>query len=308
MEFTSFKTLVRDEVERRTGDDYSVRLDSVMKNNGVILSGLTVMQDDSNISPTIYLDNYYEAYENGDATLGMVINDVMDAYNKNKVNRQLDMRYFLNYESVREQIAYKLINTEKNKELLADVPHIEFLDLSIVFQCLISNEQIGQASVLIHNAHAKLWGVDAQKLYSCAATNTPRLLEYHIESMQDTLRELADTECGGLLDEDLEGCIGELGGSIPMYVLSNERRIDGAACMLYPDLIGDFARAMKSDLYIIPSSVHELLLLPVLDLSDGESIREMIREVNETQLLQEEILSDSLYIYKREDGKVSIFD
>lgn len=117
MEFTSFKTLVKEEVQRRAGEAYRVRLNDVVKNNGVVLSGLTVMQDDSNISPTIYLNNYYEAYESGEATLGMVVSDVMDAYNKNKVNRRLDMRYFLNYESIKGRIVLKLINTEKNREL-----------------------------------------------------------------------------------------------------------------------------------------------------------------------------------------------
>ena len=131
MEFTYFTTLVREEVERRTGDCYKVRLNDVTKNNGVVLRGLTVTQDDSNISPTIYLNNYYEEYMKGRATLLNVVNDVMDTYHRNKVNQSVDMRYFLDYERVKDRIVYKLINTEKNKELLEDLPHIEFLDLSI---------------------------------------------------------------------------------------------------------------------------------------------------------------------------------
>lgn len=74
MEFTYFTTLVREEVERRTGDCYKVRLNDVTKNNGVVLRGLTVTQDDSNISPTIYLNNYYEEYMKGRATLLNVVN------------------------------------------------------------------------------------------------------------------------------------------------------------------------------------------------------------------------------------------
>ena len=138
MEFTNFTTLVREEVERRTGDNYRVRINDVRKNNGVVLRGLTVMQDDSNISPTIYLNNYYEDYANGRATFVNVVNDVMDTYHRNKVNQSVDMRCFLNYESVKHCVVYKLVNTEKNKELLADIPHMEFLDLSIVFQCMIA--------------------------------------------------------------------------------------------------------------------------------------------------------------------------
>lgn len=307
MEFTSFKTLVKEEIERRAGEAYSVRLNDVMKNNGVVLCGLTVMQDDSNISPTIYLNNYYEAYENGQATLGMVINDVMDVYNKNKVNRKLDMRYFLNYESVKSRIAFKLINTQKNKELLKDIPHMEFLDLSIVFQFLISDENIGAASILIHNAHAKLWGVDGRELYKRAMKNTPKLLQYELKNMRDVMGEILHSEINQYHEGDYNEYMEELGRCIPMYVLSNKNRTDGAACMLYPDLIGDFAKAMGSDLYIIPSSIHELLLLPAGDDDESGYIRNIIREVNETQLLEEEILSDSLYIYDSTSKEIKIF-
>jgi len=307
MEFTSFKTLVKEEVERRAGKTYNVRLDDVIKNNGVVLSGLTVMQDDSNISPTIYLNNYYEAYENGQATLGMVINDVMDIYNKNKVNRTLDMEYFLNYESVKGRIVLKLINTEKNGELLKDIPHMEFLDLSIVFQVSIMDENIGAASILIHNAHAKLWGVDCQELYRRAMQNTPKILAYEIQSMRDVMAGILRAKADMRGENDNNDCMEELERCIPMYVLSNVNRTDGAACMLYPNLIGDFAKAMGSDLYIIPSSVHELLLLPAGDESESGYIRNIIREVNETQLLEEEILSDSLYVYDSVSQEIKIF-
>ncbi len=307
MEFTSFKTLVKEEIERRAGKTYSVRLNDVMKNNGVVLSGLTVMQDDSNISPTIYLNNYYEAYENGQATLAMVINDVMDVYNKNKVNRKLDMRYFLNYESVKGRIVLKLVNTQKNETLLKDIPHMEFLDLSIVFQFLVSDENIGAASILIHNAHAKLWGVDYKELYTRALKNTPRLLQYEIKSMKDVIGEMINAEKNKNHESDYHEYMGELDRCIPMYVLSNQNRTDGAACMLYPNLIGDFAKAMGSDLYIIPSSIHELLLLPAGDDDESRYIRDIIREINETQLLEEEILSDSLYIYDSTSKEIKIF-
>lgn len=306
MEFTSFKVLVKEEVERRAGKAYRVRINDVMKNNGVVLSGLTVMQDDSNISPTIYLNNYYEAYENGQTTLGMVINDVMDVYNKNKVNRKLDMRYFLNYESIKSRIVLKLVNTEKNRTLLKDVPHREFLDLSIVFQCLMSDERIGSASIMIHNAHAKLWGVDDRELYKRACENTPKLLQYELKNMRDVMGELMRPD---KKDEELahESGMGEACEWLPMYVLSNKRRTDGAACMLYPDLIGDFAKALGSDLYIIPSSVHELLLLPAGDKKEIEGLKSIIKEVNETQLLTEEVLSDSLYFYDRKEKEIKIF-
>ncbi|MDE6983978.1 MAG: hypothetical protein K2O99_05495 [Lachnospiraceae bacterium] len=302
MEFTSFTALVREEVERRTGERYRVRLNDVRKNNGVVLSGLTVTQDDSNISPTIYLNTYYEEYMTGQATLLNVVNDVMDTYHRNKVNQSVDMRYFLNYESVRRRVVYKLVNTEKNKELLGDVPHVEYLDLSIVFQCLVAQEELGAASILIHNVHLKLWDITVEDLYQDAAQNTQRLQEYEIKSMSDVLCEITEADCPK--DFDYEACRAEFSDSVPMYVLSNKSRVEGAACMLYPDLIRDFSNAVGSSLYIIPSSVHELLMLPTASEKESGEIKRMIRDINDTQVRAEEILSYSLYFYDRDAGKI----
>lgn len=113
MEFDKFTMLVRDEVQEMAGRSCKVQIKDVKKNNGVVLRGLTVMQDSSNVSPTIYLNSYYEAYIEGRAALLDVVNDVMDTYQRNKVNQSVDMRYFLDYERVRDSVVYKLINTEK---------------------------------------------------------------------------------------------------------------------------------------------------------------------------------------------------
>lgn len=302
MEFTSFTTLVREEVEKRAGESYKVRINDVRKNNGVILRGLTVMQDDSNISPTIYLNNYYEAYENGEATLVNVVNDVMDTYYRNKVNQSVDMRYFMNYACVKEHIVYKLVNTEKNKELLEDIPHVEFLDLSVVFQCLVAKECFGTASILIHNAHIKPWDIPVMELFRAAKDNTQRILGYEIKGINDAIYEIMqeDEQEGFCFD----GCIAEFADSVPMYVLSNKSRVEGAACMIYPDLIKDFAEALGSSLYIIPSSIHELLLLPVTNANESQDIKNMIREINDTQVKMEEILSYSLYLFDKEKEKI----
>lgn len=302
MEFSNFTMLVREEVERRTGDCYKVRLDDVRKNNGVVLRGLTVTQDDSNISPTIYLNSYYEEYIKGRATLVNVVNDVMDTYHRNKVNQSVDMRYFLNYESVKQRIIYKLVNTEKNKALLEDIPHIDFLDLSIIFQCLVAQEELGRASILIHNVHLKLWEVSVDALYQVAKENTQRLQGYEIKGITEVLQEIMCTEDSeDFVDENNRS---SFSGSVPMYVLSNKNRVEGAACMLYPNLIQDFAEVIQSSFYIIPSSIHELLLLPTEHLEESQEIKQMIREINDTQVSVEEILSYSLYLYDKEEQRI----
>lgn len=292
MEFTNFTTLVRNEVEKRTGDEYHVRLNNVCKNNGVVLCGLTLMQEDSNISPTIYLNHYYNAYEHGDTTLGTVIDEVMDTYEQNRVNRSIDLRFFLNYETVKERIVFKLVNTEKNRELLADVPHIPFHDLSIIFQCMVAKEMYGTASILIHNVHLTLWKINAGELYERALENTPRLQGYQISDMRSVIEEMA-----ALTSQPVT--LNEEGSDVPLYVLSNRVRVHGATCILYPDLLHHFANAVDSDLYVLPSSIHEVILLPTHDRQDVIQLKDMVREINDSQVEPEEVLSDSVYYYSR---------
>ena len=295
MEFTNFTTLVQREVEKRAGENYRVKLNDVMKNNGVVLRGITLMQDDSTISPTIYLNPYYDAYENGDTTLGTVIDEVIDTYERNKINRSIDMKFFLNYETVRSRIIFKLINTEKNRELLRDVPYIPFHDLSIVFQCLVSEERFGNASILIHNVHLQLWKVNARELYECALENTPLLQGYELADMDTVLEEMK--ALGGIDDEEIE----DMQQEVPMYVLSNKSRINGASCILYKDILKDFAMVVDKDLYVLPSSIHEVILLPSDGTQESEQLKEMVREINQSQVEKEEVLSDSVYYYRRSD-------
>lgn len=295
MEFTNFTTLVQREVEKRAGENYRVKLNDVMKNNGVVLRGITLMQDDSNISPTIYLNPYYDAYENGDTTIGTVIDEVIDTYERNKINRSIDMKFFLNYETVRSRIIFKLINTEKNRELLRDVPYIPFHDLSIVFQCLVSEERFGNASILIHNVHLQLWKVNARELYECALENTPLLQGYELADMNTVLEEMK--ALGGIDDEEIE----DMQQEVPMYVLSNKSRINGASCILYKDILKDFAMVVDKDLYVLPSSIHEVILLPSDGTQESEQLKEMVREINQSQVEKEEVLSDSVYYYRRSD-------
>lgn len=296
MEFASFTVLVKNEVQKRVGGAYRISVGDVMKNNGVILCGLTLKQDDSNISPTIYLNSYYEDYRNGQTTLGGIVDELLEIYERNRVNRSIDMRKFLNYGEVRHRIVYKLINTQQNQELLKDVPHIDFHDLSIVFQFLITEECFGSATILIHNAHLKLWNVSVTELYKTARQNTPVLSKYEIKSMHEVLQELSCRDDRTPAEEGRT--------QLPLYVLSNKSRVHGAACILYPDLLRDFAEAMRQDIYIIPSSVHEVLLLPADGMQEAAHIKEMIQEVNDTQVKTEEVLSYSVYFYARGEGRI----
>lgn len=288
MEFTTFMELVKNEAEKRVCGDCSVQLVTTTKNNGIILNGITVLQDGCNISPTIYLDDHYEAYRNGTATIGMITDTVMDTYERNRTGKSIDMGGFLNYASAKEHIVYKLVNTEKNRGLLEHIPHVPFHDLSIVFEYLVLQRDMGSMSILIRNEYMNAWNVDTEELYRTASINTPLLRKYDLKSMGQVLCELAD-----MMD------FGDPCDIVPIYVLRNESKVLGAACILYPGLLRDFAAACRSDLFIIPSSIHETLILPDANPAESRQIKEMIREINRAEVAAEEVLSDNLYIYEQ---------
>ena len=213
-------------------------------------------------------------------------------------------RYFLNYEDVEKRIAYKLVNTLRNRELLEDVPHIEFLDLSIVFQIVLTGESEGTASLLIHSAHIKLWGVTVDNLFEAAAKNTPKIMGCELKSMDDVICEILQGESAESFDRDAAKA--ELADSVPLYVLSNRYKVEGAACVLYPMLLQEIYRNLNSSFYIIPSSIHELLIMPTDSGNTDEELRAMIKDVNDTQVKSDEILSYSLYYYDGDENRLSV--
>lgn len=282
---------VKENVKRKLGKGYEVTVRKVEKNNGVVRTGLCVSEDRASLSPMIYMDSHYDSYKKGNTTPAHTADYVADACRKKRP--KVDMRRFLTYEGVKNSIVYKLINTDANRALLEDLPHLEFLDLSIVFQCLVEDWKTGMATILIHNAHAKLWGVSVEELHSAAVRNTPKLLGYEIKGMKQMICEIMQREASDEYD-------------VPLYVITNRHGTDGAGCILYPNLLKDFSEASGSSFYIIPSSVHETLFLPADNTDKSAEIREMIKEINDTQLIPEEILSYSLYYYDRETDEICI--
>ena len=281
-------------------------MNQVTKNNSVILEGLTIMECDRNIYPTIYLNEYYETYKKGDS-IDTVVYQILQIYYRSKIDAKVDMDFFANYGEVKKRIVYKLVHFEKNQALLSDVPFFPYLDLAIVFYCLLQNSPFGNASIVIHNSHCKMWDITAEELYFAAKENTKELLPVELKNMEDVIRELLqETEESNSKILELEGGQEELVPSIEnsarenqLYVLSNLEHCNGAASILYDDVLKNFADQLQSDLYILPSSIHEVILLPVNSNDNPEKLTKMVQEVNEAEVEREDILSDHVYYYRR---------
>ena len=284
-----FAEAVRAEFEKRI--EKSVIVQKLNKNNGIVLYGLTVLEDEINISATIYLEPYYEVYE--DTGMEYILDRLERVYEENKPEQSFDISKILDYESIKENLREKLINYELNRDFLKEIPHRRFLDLAIVaYISLEMEEEIeGNATITVKNNLQQTWKVDTEELIDTALENIKGDVVVANMSEYVDMSLFGDTE--NLFD---------------IYVLTNRLKLHGAVAMLQKDRLKQFAEEQeKETLTILPSSIHECIIIDVEDeLKNTKELREMVKEVNETVVSDQDILSNNVYIYNRTTDKITI--
>ncbi len=277
--------------------DADIRISKVTKNNGVILDGITVNENNTNISETIYLNKYYDLYSQGHHSLDEIKQTVLHLHQKAQIPDNIDFSYFNDFSKVKDRIAFKLINLMMNKELLKDIPHIIYLDFAIVFYCMIDDGVIGKGTVLIHNSHLESWDVTEEELYEIALKNCPTLLPSKLIGMDKYLEHL-HVKRDIPFEEDVPDTSPEL---CNMYILTNDDKYYGASVLMYENLLSDLSDRFLSSFFILPSSIHEVILLPTNSKHNKKEFDSMVHAVNEQALAREDILSDHAYYYDRDD-------
>ena len=310
MEYNEFLSYIKDSINTIIGDERQVNIHKIIKNNDVELDGLSITSSNSNISPTIYLNEYYEDYLNG-VNIGDIVYDIYGLYEQQHKNIDFDLSFFADFNQVKSRIMAKLINYNSNQKLLLEVPHIRFLDLAIVFYCFIENDTFGNATILIHTNHMEVWNVTAKELYEHSMINTPLILPPIITNMNETIRELlisrlqnqyitSDTSDDDFSFDDIAdnllNIIGEETTS-SMYILTNGHKTNGSICMLYKDVLKNFSLEVNSDIIILPSSIHEIILIPYSEDLSPTQLNKMVKDVNTSEVNAMDVLSDHIYKY-----------
>ena len=296
MTYETFLTEISDQIRRRLPASTEAHLRKVHKNNDQVYDGLVITDCASNVSPTIYVNQFYPRFQNHELSMEAITDIVLDQYEAARVDSSLDLSDFTQFEAMKDRIIFRIVNRSKNAALLETVPHVDYLDFAVTFLCLLSIHNNADATILIHNSHLTAWHTNVETLFRLAKTNTPRLLAWDLSSMQDILSELSMPEDDILPSSDELVC--------PMYVLTNRIRQHGAGCILYDNLLASFSEQFDDDFYIIPSSIHEVLLVPRAQIGSREELDSMIREVNATQVPDEDILSDHAYLFVREKNQI----
>ena len=191
----------------------------------------------------------------------------------------------------KKSLFVKLVNTERNESLVKQSISKEFLDLSAVVRVILKMDKEGMASMALSKGDAEILGMTEEEIYAAALANTLRLFPPKLMN----LGRYVEMGIGGklLFGED----------EVTTYILTNQKEVDGAIYFMSPEVVGAIAEALEDDLYILPSSVNEVLLVRASELEDGvDELKEMVRDANETVVAEKDILSYNVYHYDKEHG------
>lgn len=272
-----------------------------LKNNSVRLVGIEFHKPDSTVSPVLYMESYYEDIKQG-KEVGIVMQDIANSYIQHeRSSRAIDERSLKDYEYVRQWIEPVLLNTADNREMLAQMPHRKMADLSLFYSVVFPDQGDDmRASMKIKNGHMAYWSVSEQDLYTQAISNIESRETNTLFPMDSVLAAmLTGRENGQNL---LKATPGENMQSLPggMYVLTNEQKTYGASLLAVPGIMEKVSQLLPEGYYILPSSIHETIILPKPCGVPAKELGEMVRDINRTQVNREERLSDCVYEYDKE--------
>lgn len=273
-------------------EETKFRQEKILKNNGVILRALIIETPECNIFPTIYLDEFYERAKTGE-DLSSIFSDILETYRAYRLDGPIDTSCFSDFEKIKNRLSIRLVNQERNKNYLKEVPWEPFLDLAILCCIHYDTPKDLHAETVVRNSHLKSWNITREEILELAKRNTPKLLPHTLNSLPKFLNEIA----GEVIINEEEDCR-------MIHVLTNESRTNGACCMLYPKVLKEFSDRYHRNIYILPSSIHEVMLLCEDTDTTLSGLSDLVHEVNETQVSKGEFLSDHAYYYNRETEEI----
>ena len=287
--------------------DAKVTINNVMKNNGLTLHGVVVHPEGQCVAPTIYLEGFFKQYEEGadlDSVMDKIAGTISEHLNTPEEFSDVAQMYS-NYDAVKDKIVMAVVNTAKNRELLSQVPHTEREDLSLIYKVVVGTSADGIGSITIRNEHMEQWGVTLDEIHEMAMKNTKEILPVTVQTMTEVMREMFGSD--GMPEEMAEMMFSDMPLNQQMFIISNKSKVNGAASMFYEDTLSELADKIGTSLYILPSSVHEVIAVST-DMGTPEALAGMVREVNGGQVAPEEQLSDHVYKFDAKAKIISLAD
>ena len=271
----------------------TVKVVTVTKNNGCIRKGLRIEETETNMNPQIYLEEIYREQSEKEGTLQDSVDEFLKIYQTTK--HDSIRSDFYEWEQVKERVTARIINAEWNKELLEEIPHRKVLDLAIIYQIVLKMNGSASTTLMIRKEHLEQWGVSEKELQENAEKNSENLFPAEMKRMREVICEMIKID-----EEEID----ELDDTI--YVLTNQYRMFGAVTLFYQGILEKIGEMLETDFVVIPSSIHEIIILKNTRDIDRMNITEMIRSVNEEQVRREEQLADHPYYYSIKNKQLSL--
>ena len=254
-----------------------------------ILIGISVGEVDSRIRPTIYPEQYEELIDEE------IAERIAEIYEKSKINtNNFDnvAENLSDYEKAKDNLILCIRKQTQNKDDLKR----KYLDMELYVRFIVTGDADGMASIVVKKDHVKMWGVNPQTVIAQARQNSEK--QYTIDGMADVLKEMSAGRDIGIDFDDI--------ALKPMYILGNSNRVNGASVINSTKVLGKLAKSINDNLYVLPSSIHEVIVVPASFVEDESYLKDMIRCVNDTEVQPNEVLSYSLYYFDRETKKVAV--
>ena len=310
MDFEEFKAEIVDSIKDHLPEKYAdaeVSLQDVTKNNDRQLTGLLIRTEDSNITPTIYLESFFEQYQDG-KDINDILDNLADIRQKSEISQGFDANQLTDLDMVKDHIICKLVNADMNQEYLANKPHTMVEDLAVMYAVDLGNDGDGTGHMSAPITYHLLdeYGITVEELHNIAMQN---LSESNIEfkTMRDVLVEMMFPD--GIDESDPRAMMLPPEEEIPsMYVLTNEDKINGAVAVLDPKTMEEISEKVGGDFYVLPSSLHEVIILPDSPDMDRATLENMVRDINAGQVAPEDRLSDNVYMYDSQEKELVLAD
>ena len=307
MNFEEFINTIKDTIKDYLPEEYKDAEVNLLENRklNTHYTGLTVTRKGDTLAPTINLNALFENYgQQTENNLASVMEEVTSVIQHTP--GKFDIGRVMDYDRVKKNLFMKLSAAEKNADVLEHTPHITKEDLALTFHIMLDQGEKGTATTMITDKMMDAYGVDLEKLYQDALHNSPVIAPAQIENMGEVLERmmLEDMKAAGAPAEviqEMEKDLQETSRDNPMTVITNNRSTDGAAAIFYPGVMDQVGERLNGDYFILPSSVHEILVVPDDGNISFRELTDMVKEVNRTQVAPEDRLTDQVYHYDTAD-------
>ena len=296
MKAIQFYTNLTETLKENLGTDWTIELHTdVILNNGTTHIALILYKNGEKLHPQIYLERFFEDYKRG-KTMKEILQDVMTTYEEALKNINPDsLSGIEDWEQVKGRLAFRLLSKERNKETLENYVYKEFLDLAAIVTFCAEIDEQGVKAIRVTHDLAERWKVSEEEILQAAEENTESLFPVRMEPILDTLCRVADISRDDLPEEVLAE-----EDSPQIMVLTNYLGVNGATVLLYDSLLKQIYEKLGGKFIILPSSIHEVIVMPLASAPPITDSQKMVEQINHSAVKEEEILSDSVYLYDGE--------